>query len=215
MGEVVGLAASICIEQKTTPRGVWKEYLDQLKGKMIRPVYSRFPEPPLPKELESKVGRNIVRDAKVTASSQALASYSPVFVNDGRGSEGGNGMRWVSMKEDIPWLEFELKEPVSVTAMLVTSGFMLGGLHSADKDYRIAGELTAPIEDYRLEVWYKGKWNPIAGTSVTGNTRTQRSTLFIPTEGKKFRLLVTKTPGQQAQVWEIELFTIFHARRDN
>jgi len=207
MGEVVGLAASICIEQQTTPRGVWQKHLDQLKGKIRKPVYSRFTERPLPKEIEGKVGRNAALDATVTASSQAMPSYSTVFVNDRRGSEGGNGMRWVSGAEDTPWLEFELEEPVEITAMRITSGKTLGNPHGAHKDYWITGKQVYPIEDYRLEVEVNGKWTPIAGAGISANKLIQRVTLFTPTKGKKYRLLITKTSDRKARIWEVELFT--------
>ena len=36
MGEVVGMAASIVIEQNTTPRGVYEKHLDDLKDLMKR-----------------------------------------------------------------------------------------------------------------------------------------------------------------------------------
>ncbi len=208
MGEIVGLAASICIEQGTTPRGVWKKHLGLLTSKMQKPVYSRFSQRPLPKEFKGKTGKNVAVSAIVTASSQALPSYSPVFVNDRRGNEGGNGMRWVSAKEDTPWLEFELTESVPITAMRIISGFTQGNVHPPDKDYWIAGKLTDPIEDYRLEVQVNEKWIPITGAGVTANTQIERATLFTPTIGKKFRLMVTKTRGRQARVWEVELFTL-------
>jgi len=38
MGEVVGMAASLCTKHKTTPRGVYKDHLDELKKLMKRGV---------------------------------------------------------------------------------------------------------------------------------------------------------------------------------
>jgi hypothetical protein len=37
MGEIVGKAASICVKQKTTPRGVYEEHLPKLQGLMKEP----------------------------------------------------------------------------------------------------------------------------------------------------------------------------------
>jgi hypothetical protein len=34
MGEVVGMAASLCTKHKTTPRGIYNEYLPELKALM-------------------------------------------------------------------------------------------------------------------------------------------------------------------------------------
>lgn len=41
MGEIVGKAASICVRQNTTPRGVYEKYLGQLQELMNRPGSSR------------------------------------------------------------------------------------------------------------------------------------------------------------------------------
>ncbi len=38
MGEVVGMAASICKEQQCTPREVYEEHLEELKGLMKKGV---------------------------------------------------------------------------------------------------------------------------------------------------------------------------------
>jgi hypothetical protein len=41
MGEIVGKAASICVSQNTTPRGVYQSYLPQLKDLMTQPGATR------------------------------------------------------------------------------------------------------------------------------------------------------------------------------
>ncbi len=41
MGETVGKAASICVREKTTPRGVYEQYLPQLQALMKRPASAR------------------------------------------------------------------------------------------------------------------------------------------------------------------------------
>jgi len=41
MGEIVGKAASICINQNTSPRGVYQDHLDLLKGLMAQPGAAR------------------------------------------------------------------------------------------------------------------------------------------------------------------------------
>ncbi|MCP4377434.1 MAG: FAD-dependent oxidoreductase, partial [bacterium] len=38
MGEIVGMAASICKKRDTTPRGVYKDHLDELKELMTKGV---------------------------------------------------------------------------------------------------------------------------------------------------------------------------------
>jgi len=41
MGEIVGKAASLCVSQNTTPRGVYERHLDLLKGLMNQPGATR------------------------------------------------------------------------------------------------------------------------------------------------------------------------------
>jgi len=45
MGEVVGMAASICHEQKALPRDVYNDYLESLKALMQKGVGSMEGEP--------------------------------------------------------------------------------------------------------------------------------------------------------------------------
>ena len=42
MGEIVGKAASICVSQATTPRGVYESHLSQLQELMKQPGATRL-----------------------------------------------------------------------------------------------------------------------------------------------------------------------------
>ena len=46
MGEVVGMAASLCVQHRCTPREVYEKHLDELKALMARGVGSGKPQPP-------------------------------------------------------------------------------------------------------------------------------------------------------------------------
>jgi hypothetical protein len=46
MGEVVGMAASLCAKHGCTPRGVYESHLDELKALMARGVGTGVPQPP-------------------------------------------------------------------------------------------------------------------------------------------------------------------------
>jgi hypothetical protein len=41
MGEVLGMAATLCKQHTTTPRGVYEKHLDELKTLMLRGVGKR------------------------------------------------------------------------------------------------------------------------------------------------------------------------------
>ena len=49
MGEIIGKAASICIAQKTTPRGVYAQHLPLLK-QLMAPPQSPAEQPAIPKK---------------------------------------------------------------------------------------------------------------------------------------------------------------------
>jgi hypothetical protein len=76
MGEVVGMAAAICKKQSTTPRGVYKDHLEELKklmqagtGKPLPPgavVPGRGVNVPKPPAWIKAAGPNLARAAKVT-----------------------------------------------------------------------------------------------------------------------------------------------------
>ena len=44
MGEVVGMAASLCVRHGVTPRGVYQSHLEELKALMQRGVPGRAPD---------------------------------------------------------------------------------------------------------------------------------------------------------------------------
>ncbi len=46
MGEVVGMAASVCKRNACSPRGVWESHLDELKALMTKGVGTGRPQPP-------------------------------------------------------------------------------------------------------------------------------------------------------------------------
>ena len=46
MGEVVGMAASICKKQNCLPRNIYESHLDELKALMTKGVGTGKPQPP-------------------------------------------------------------------------------------------------------------------------------------------------------------------------
>ena len=68
MGEVVGMAASVCKKHNTTPRGIYEDYLKHLKAMMLGEDAAKWFE---------RAGRNLALDAEVSVSSNYDVSMYP------------------------------------------------------------------------------------------------------------------------------------------
>lgn len=205
MGEVVGMAASLCKKYDILPRGVYDKHLDELKSLMEKGV---APPPPtaatqgktvvLPKPPVwlDKAGRNLAPTASVTVSSlHASGTYAAKFVNDKDVRMDSNTARWVSHEtDDMPIVTLTWDKPVSLNAVRLLSG-QTG-----------SGTPTTPITDFVLQVEKDGKWTDIQGTKTSGNESCDIGIRFQDTTTAKLRLRVDATPGGLARLWEWEVY---------
>lgn len=211
MGEVVGMATSLCKKYGTTPRGVYEKYLPELielfkAGVAPHPAKYFISATPSgqkatvspPKWLD-KAGKNYAREAKVEVSGEyPEAKYPAANVNDGRIDLKDNFLRWVSDKrpEGPHFVILSFEQPVNVNALRIVSGQVPG---------------TSPIFDFSFQVPdpnKAGEWIDIKETVTNGNNNCDIGILFPETTSRAFRLLVTATPGEVARIWEIELYKI-------
>ena len=214
MGEVVGMAASLCKEHGTTPRGVYEKYLDELKSLMekgLAPKPEKFwhtaqprvlgeaAKKPVPPTWLSKAGENFAPDAKVSVSStRQEGGYNAKYINDGKFDFKDNAGRWVSenneenMDETPHWVELNFEKPVSVNAVRILTG---------------QSGPTSPIRGFVLQRKDGNRWIDIPGTKTEGNDDCDFGKRFDPATSKAFRLLITDTPGL-ARIWELELYRI-------
>jgi hypothetical protein len=191
MGEIVGMAASICKEFETSPRGVYQQYLNELKKRMVRGVGKPVPPPPALKE----VGRNVSLEADVASSGDRDAQNSPAaLINDGRINLAQNAGRWLSSPEVPNWLEFTWPSPKKLTAIRIFSGYQTGG------------DLTAPIASFVLQFDDNGQWRDIQATDTTGNTAIDWHCRFDSVTSRKFRLLIRQAQDNISRIWEVELY---------
>lgn len=201
MGEVVGMAASICKTHATNPRGVYENHLDELKSLMeagIAPppiAKSSIPESQ-PKWLK-EAGKNLARDAKTSVSGlYTRANYPATNINDGKYDLADNAGRWVSDEAPEHWVVFEWEKPVKINAMRLLSG-QAG-----------SGNPITPIVDFSLQIEKDGKWADIPGADVTDNTQCDFGRMFPEIEAARIRLRITGTPGGLARIWEMEFYNI-------
>lgn len=197
MGEVVGMAASLCKEHNCLPRDVYAQYLDELKALMEKGVAppttkasSYFPPKWLKKDL-----KNIALNAKVAVDSEYKngPKYPKEAINDGKYDTNTNSGRWVSDVGDKHWIDFKFERPVEINAMRVISG------QQGDK---------TPIVDFHLLYEKDGKMVEVPGSAVTDNAAISAALKFDNAKSKHFRLVVTQTPGGLARIWEVEFYRV-------
>jgi hypothetical protein len=203
MGEVVGMAASLCKKHNTTPRGVYQSHLDELKSLMEEGVAPpAVPRSGLKTSQPSwlkNAGKNFARCAKVTVSSvHSSGLYPATNVNDGIYDLANNAARWVSDKNDTQhWVTFEWEKPVKINAVRIISG------QAGD------GSPKTPINDFVLQrTSDANKWDNIEETVVIGNEQCDFGCKFPKTEVKQLRLLITTTPENIARIWDVEFYCL-------
>jgi hypothetical protein len=187
MGEVVGLAASLCNKHNTTPRGVYADHLEKFKKLMTGEKEARW----------SKIaGRNFALDAEVSVSSNYDASkYPKENINDGRSNTKDNTQRWVSSASDMPdCITFSWPKPQTVSVVRIISGY-----------FRM-GRAADPITRFKLQRYADGGWKDIEGSRITRRNRVELISAFEPARSDRIRLVITKTPGNISRIWEVEFY---------
>jgi hypothetical protein len=200
MGEVIGMAASVCKRENTTPRGVYQDHLDDLIALMEKGVAEKpnIPEPNLkPPKWIDKAGENVARDAEVSVSSlYKKANYPAANINDGQVSLSDNRLRWVSDDTDPEhYVTLTWEEPVTVNALRLVTGQAGGGKGP-----------TTPISAFVLQCREDGRWKDIEKTKTELNISCDVSLTFPEVTSDAFRLEIINTPGNLARLWEMELY---------
>ncbi len=207
MGEIVGMAASICKSRNTTPRGVYTDHLDELKALMRRGVgkapparaaSSRPPAEPLtPPAWLATAGKNLARQATVTVSSiHPKGAYKADSINDGDASTADNDRRWLSDANPPHQAELAWEKPITINAVRIVSGWNAGG------------RIEAALEGFLLEYHDGREWKPVPGGDVSGNARADWGGRFAPIEARRLRLTITAAHGGFARIWEWEVYNV-------
>jgi hypothetical protein len=215
MGEIVGMAASLCKQHHTTPRGVYESHLSELQALMRRgtgknpgsnpdyengaeprrpTVAARAPAVPTPAWL-SKAGPNLARAARVTVSgSRDNEHNSARLLTDGQASLSDNAARWLSDTKLPHHIELAWENPVQISAARIISGYNSGG------------RIMSPITDFTLE-WHDGTdWKPIPGAGARDNDEFAWQCVFAPVKTTRVRLEATKAQNDISRIWELELY---------
>ena len=219
MGEIVGMAASVCKKYQADPKAVYNDYLKDLQDIMRRgvgknpganPQYDNQGEPaptnknvPVVTETVNQewlktAGNNLARSAHLTVSSGGISDKSPLkLLIDGKADTRNNSQRWLSNSALPLWIEFQWEAHQTINAARIVSGYRNPG-----------GILEAPLSGFQWQYWNKSSWVDIAGTKVQNNGRIDWSAQFSAITSDKVRLLITASHSQIARIWEIELYCI-------
>jgi len=192
MGEIVGIAASLCKKHDTTPRGVYLNHLGEFMDMVARRVVIWWLD---------NIGDSLALGATVSVSSDYDAPrYPKSNINDGRFDTSDNTQRWLSSGSSMPdYIEIQMPESVHVSACRIISGYNGGG------------SVDSPVQDFVLQYYARDAWRDIEATRTTSNTQIDWTCRFEPVHGSRFRLAVTKVPGNISRIWEIALY---HPRAD-
>ena len=196
MGEVVGMAASICKKHNCLPRDVYSDYLDELKALMtegVAPPTAKATQFARPKWLPSDA-KNLALGAKVAVSSlYKKARYPASAITDGKIDVYKNEGRWVSDEAESHWVDFEFAGETTLDAMRVASG---------------QASAKTPLTKFRLQVERDGAFVDVESAAVENNDAAVVALKFNPVSGKKFRLQIDETPGNLARLWEVEFYRV-------
>lgn len=205
MGEIVGMAASLCKTHNAQPREIYERYLAELQGLMRRgvgktpganPEYENGAEPKTktasrlpaaPPAWLAGAGPNLARTARITAEGPDAEKLT-----DGQARLDDNAGRWVSRKPPHA-VEFVWPQPVAVGAARIVSGYFDGGV-------------SAPIADFAIQ-WHNGTdWKDVPGLSAHDNQSPDWTATCAAVTTTRLRLVVGKTKGNVARIWEVEFY---------
>jgi len=198
MGEIVGMAASLCKKNDCNPRGVYKDHLGELKELMLEGVGNLPPiitslEPP---EWLATAGENIARKAKIQVSGCLKEGTKlPNLLTDGQANVSDNEGRWLSDPQTPNWVELAWPEPQTVSAARIISGFRQGEI-----------SLVAPIQAFVLQAGDGDEWKDIEDTRTEDNSAVDWHVRFPPIKATRIRLWVTETQVDVSRIWEIEVY---------
>ena len=187
MGEVVGLAASLCKKHDTIPRGVYKNHLEKLKKLMTAEGRVKW---------FTHAGRNLATEAEVTVSSNYdVSKYPKENINDGRYNTKDNRQRWVSNASDMPdYVMFSWPKPQKISVARIISGY-----------YRM-GQAADPITQFKFQHYVNGGWEDVEDLRITRRNRVELISTFGAVRSDRIRLVITGTPGNISRIWEVEFY---------
>ncbi|MCU0779539.1 MAG: FAD-dependent oxidoreductase [Akkermansiaceae bacterium] len=211
-GEIVGMAASVCKEFDTDPRGVYENHLAALQERMRKGVgkvdgsslpYSNQGEHGTsPRKVAlsqpqwlARAGTNLARTATVSANPNPKEGGvdRSVLINDGNGKVEDDSARWVGSGPLPHVIEFRWHQPVEVGAARIISG-RYNGVRVLD-----------PLGAFTIERHDGKTWQPVL-PPINGNSNPVWAATFPPVRADRLRLVITAAPHDLSRIWEVEFY---------
>ncbi len=211
-GEIVGMAASVCKQFDSNPRGVYEKHLADLQKRMRKGV-GKVDGSTIPylnqgenghslrkvalsrPEWLGRAGKNLARLAKASTTTSARIDGvdRTVLLNDGNGKVEDNSARWLG-KGSLPHvIEFRWDTTVELGAARLISGRYNGT------------RILDPVSDFKIQYHNGVTWQD-ALPAVESNDSPDWSSTFAPVKTKQLRLVITRAPHNISRVWEIEFY---------
>jgi len=210
-GEIVGMAAAVCKQFDTNPRGVYKDHLADLQSRMRNgvgkvdgsTVYYKnqgerghtIRQALAQPEWLNRAGKNLARRAIVSTNVSAVVDgvKRSVLINDGNGKVTSNSGLWVGRGKMPHVIEFKWEKPVQVGAARIITGRTNGV------------RVFAPIIAFKLQHFDGESWHDVF-EPVRANKSPAWSARFESVKTKHLRMVITRTPHNISRVWEVEFY---------
>ncbi len=217
-GEIVGMAASVCKEFDTNPRGVYKKHLADLQKRMRKgvgkvdgstiPYLNQGERGHSPSQIAraqpkwlAHAGENVGRKAKVsTTSAKTKGVDRTILINDGHGKLDDNSGHWFGRGALPHIIEFRWDKPVELGAARIVSGWYNGV------------KVLFPISHFKFQYHEGQTWRDVL-PAVEGNKNPAWSVTFARVKTKHLRLVITGTPHNISRLWEVEFYQPLKAEK--
>jgi hypothetical protein len=195
MGEVVGMAASLCQRYGCTPRDVYAQHLAALKA-LWQTGVGKLPEAPKLDPIPAAWGKNLAATAKVRVfGSRDAGKYPVANLNDGVADISDDSSRWLSEAKVPHWVELAWPRTHTIRAIRLVSGYRGGSATTHD-----------PVSAWHLQVRSGDQWQDLPGAKVLNNTNVD-CRLEVPSiEAKAIRVVVTKSQSNLSRIFELEAY---------
>jgi len=214
MGEIVGMAAAVAVRHNVTNRGVYKEYLAELKQLMtagvgrlppssIKPDYGLGIRAAAPRKIQSVkppewlagAGTNLLLSAAITVEGLSADELKGVErINDGQADFTVNSQRWISPRKMPLVIEFNWEQPRRFNTLRLLSGY--------DQN----SSVIAPVSAWTLSIKKGDAWVELPESQVIGNTDPQRAVHFPSQNAQSVQLRIHAAKDDIARIWEVELY---------
>ena len=184
IGQASGTAAAMCARHDTTPRGIYRDQLEELQQQLLKDGAYLI-------DLPNRDPNDLARAAAVTASSERVRDGGEVMaagnvINGHARAAGGKTNAWGPDGDDsaAPWIALEWEQPRWFNVMHVT---FLTKNHAAGR--------------FAVAAWLDDAWQTVA---EVGQNKHRRHVLSFPRiSTSKLRVVLLEVPPGEVGVCEI------------